>query len=295
MAKQKPKDGKQQQILIGVGVLLVAIFFLKICKNSNVDRIFPSPSPAPTSSEKPNAQPNRQPSLLESPQFAKNNEKEVIAQQLKFAQLDRLGIKTLPLKAGKNGLELHVEVTPRPVWCQAGDLDVIKRYIDDTKTSNVLITIETPDHALAADPRHVSLLQLFKPIRLSFTLKKVSASTKAELGLYICSDRGKTNKCGTKSPVLPNQQDDYSRKGDAIFYFQQFFVGGGKLTSYKSGEFTESFKKGLTDYLAEQNLPTEVDKAWKTAKVLRSDPVAIKNDRVYVYLSHNDPKCTFDM
>ncbi len=277
---------------LSIVACIIAGFFLirSYFKAKPSDPIEAVPSQAVTVVSKQSSDPEQN---LDKAAYAK----QVANRRAIFLKKDKLGIKTLPLKAKGGEFSIPFELIPKPLWCQGGDLDTMGYAIDAVSVNNILLNIEDTDNGDVLSSRSTSIQELYKGVRHTF---KVQAPSKlSSLGFYICSDLKKSGKCQTKKVSKPTalatelaDLDSKAKKTDHVFYFQHLFLNQNSVGIFRNDDFTPSYKKMMSSYLKAVKADVATfEKDWKTGDTLRSNPFDIQNGKVILTLPHNDKRC----
>lgn len=277
---------------LSIVACFVAGFFLirSFTKSKPVEPVHPEPSQSVTVVSKQSSDPEQN---LSKAAYAK----EVANRRAVFMKKDKLGIKTLPLKAKGGEFSIPFEIVPKPLWCQGGDLDTMSYAIDAVSANNILLTIEDTDGGNVMSSRTTSIQELYKGVKHTFKVKVPSSIS--SLAFYICSDLKKTGKCQTKKVSKPTalatelaDLDSKAKKTDHVFYFQHLFLDNNSIDIFRNDDFTSGYRKLMASYLKAVKADVATfEKDWKTGDTIRSNPLDILNGKVILTLPHNDKRC----
>lgn len=277
-------------IIVGAVIVLGIIVFKKRSKKILTD---PAATQAIRSSEEAPLQELSQ----EEPKSydPKAYKAEVARMRAKYASRAMLGLKSMDLKEKDGLLQIPFRFIPQKIWCQAGDLDTMKRLSKDPSANEFLISLE-PSGGGKGDFLRTSVLALYKGIEHTFKLKPSSSHS---YGLYICLDGGKGTSCKDKplkthsaiSAEVANAKD--TAKTDYIFYYQHVIFDKNSLEVYKSEDASDDFKKSIASYLKEQKDidSAEFQAAWNVSKITGSSSADVQGERLQLSLPYNDPRC----
>lgn len=238
--------------------------------------------------------------IIETPREPKAYDTEAYTKEVKRVRAQAaartlLGLKTLELKEENGLLTIPFRFTPRKLWCQGGDLDMMKYASNNITANEILISLE-PTSGGKGDYVRTSVAALYNGLEGSF---KLNAGSKQSYGLYICSDDKKGTSCKGKAVAsAAGMTEELAKAGNSpkksyIFYFQHVVLDKRGLETYKSDDPTDEFKKSIGTYLNKQKDldSSEFEAAWKVSKVIRSTPSDVYDGRLQLSLPYGDTRC----
>ena len=278
-------------LVIGGAIVLVFLFFKNRYKRQIPAEIERTQQVAPA--------PVNQPLIIDSKKEQDQSQAQFLKQRTDYMKREKLGIQRIPLNSGGE-VKLSVELRPKAIWCQAGDLDMMRRVIDDSEAKEIILSLESVKGDELAKPVRLSLAELYKGVKTTFALKGIAATSNENVFLSICSDRRKKNQCHGLKVVDLNQvnvsvqklKKGNNLKGDYLFYFQNFFIAKGELVTYRSDDYSKKYRDEVEAYLKKEAVQVgNFDSNWKKGQAIRSTPIAVEGKVLVINLPHNDPKC----
>lgn len=291
--KPKPK-GSRKIKPFSFSFALALLVLVSIAFKSCPKRTTSNPS-APAAA--PSDEPVFQEAATEPEAYdSKAYEAELTRSRAQYAARALLGLKSMDLKESNGLLKVPFRFTPRKLRCQGGDLDTMKYASKDPGAKEILISLEPSDTG-RGDFMRTSLSSLYGGVEHTFSLKP--SSDAQSYGLYICSDSMNATSCKgktLKSHAAMSEEfakKSPSSKNDFIFYFQHVVLDKSGLEIYASEDWSEDFKKSIGSYLTKQKdlSASEFESAWKVSQVIRSTSADIRDGRLQLSLSYNDPDC----
>lgn len=280
------------KLIVFIVILVLAGFFVFKKKSS----MGPASSTA-TAEKKPEIK--TEPTILNGSGLTQNSAafaNEMLAARRGVAVKSAIGLKSAQLKTAGGKVLIPFDFIPHKLWCQGGDIDTMKYASSSRTEKEFLISLESMDGKQVNEGVHVSLNDLYKGISHVF---KVSASTSTKsLALRICADKKKRGTCSSAKVIDQTTLNENmgatgeKPKEDYVFYFQHMILAKDKIQTYRSDVFTDNFKKSVTQFMTQEKVDSkDLQWAFRTTKIIRSNPPDIMDGKIRLTLPYNDPRC----
>ena len=196
-------DSRKRNIVIGIAIAAIALFFLARKQKSNAVQVAPPPA-------KHAAEPITPQVLSGKPTDYTPHQMEIIAQRKAYRRMQAAGFTNLPAQGGSAQLSYKVNALER--HCSTGDLDIIEQDLKLRKLNEdqLVFTVES----LAGDGQ---FSPLFEPVSLSRLrnnttgLFSINLSQKPQiLGLFLCSFSGKPSALNGQKRVCADLKDRFT-------------------------------------------------------------------------------------
>lgn len=229
------------------------------------------------------------------------SEEDVRNLRARASQDFEFGLQNLKLKMINGAYQIPLVFRAEKRWCQGGDLDTIDYLRPKPDAPEFLVTIETLVGRKNGDKMRISSKGLFAGFEKTFSVTLRNPSE--VLGLFICRDQANAGSCRDKTlkthdeisnAIADSATMDEARAQDYQLYFQSFFIKDGMLMSYNNTNITSKRGEALKSHLNSQyGMPIpDFNAAWNVNKVLRSVPAKIEENKIFLTLPYNDPRCS---
>lgn len=290
--------GKNAWIAVGGGIILLLIIFKRPQKaepqqNEQVSlRAEATPPPPP-----PKA-------------VGFHNSPELILERKLVAMEDNLKITHVPLPGNEKTLKLAVRFQPQKLWCQVGDLDIIRIDQRNDRQPPLLMTIEPlHDKTFKSQVRRIKWTQLQKARRFVFQLEADDAPR--YLGLFICQDKLGDGSCRKKRLTAFSEiYDQYLKQlkwgstaigrypvQDHLYYFQFLTIKNKRLYVGDPSLFEQkNYEEAFGAYIDEADASVDADELAKVVAEYSKNTGSLAaqrtEDGLVFHLPFNDPRCT---
>jgi len=235
---------------------------------------------------------------------------ELVLQRQLVAMEENLKISNVFLNGDDKTLTIEVKFLPQKLWCQAGDLDIMRIDQRNDGSPPLLMTIETLAGGKSEKyVKRFQLIQLNKPNSFTFTIK--NSGDPLYMGLFMCQDKFGDGSCSKKKLTLFSEiYDQYLKQltwgsteigrypvQDHVYYFQFLTIKDKRLYIGDPSLFAQkNYKNALGNYLnlADSSLNAEqlTEMVAGYSKNTGSLAAMKTPEGLSFKLPFNDPRCT---
>lgn len=209
------------------------------------------------------------------------------------------GLKTLK-SSSRSKINIKLEISPKLLWCQAGELENIDRILRGLSDDRLLVTIENSNsRSRPLFSKIITASSLSK--KQSFEVSIPANEDPQSLDIQICSVKRNSEVCSGKKIISYKEMQDALlssspalKSDDFVFVYQNLLLEGANLHSYSNTKRANEDAKRLINALANNIGISKNDlvSSWRKHKKLGSLPLEMEKDRVRLFVTQNDPRCS---